>query len=93
MKVVLMRCPKTRRQLAVDLVHRLEQRPAELHASLDHARPVLADDPLRRLRDEVRCGLGRGRRERERIEPEPDLSVRGAGQLVQGAHMRDVGER
>ena len=86
----LVRLPRPHRSVLVHRARRAEDRPAELHAALDDACTVIADDPLERV---VREGLsGRRRRvdERDLVKAQADLSVRGVGEVVEFAEQRDV---
>lgn len=78
------------RELLVRPCDRAEQRPAELHAPAHDARPVRADDPLRRGGCEL---LRRGRhrvKQRDLVEAPAQLCVGGAEEAIQRAEVLDV---
>ena len=75
---------------ALHLRRRAEHGPAELHAALDDARAVVADDPAQRVRRERACGLRRGVEQRDLVEAQPDLGVGRRGELVERPEALDV---
>lgn len=84
--------PKLQGQFRIDLEHIPEDRPAKLHAALDDAGSIGADDPLACLGDEVGGSFGCGRGERELVEPQADLGIGATGEAVQGTEVRYVRE-
>ena len=77
----------------VDLTRAAEDRPAELHAALDDARAVVADDPAQRVGHERARGLRAGVEQRDLVEAQPDLGVGRRGERVERAQALDVGLR
>ena len=78
------------RSILVHLARRAEDRPAELHAALDDARTVVADDPLQRVvRKRLRIIGGRVE-QRDLVEQEANFGVRGVGEAIEPAEQGDV---
>ena len=76
--------------LPIDLPRHREHRPAELHAPLDDARPVRADDPREGgWGVGPRC-VGGGVLEGDFVEAEADLGVGDRGEGVERAKGVDV---
>ena len=85
--VLLERLPRAR---SIHLARGLEHRPTELHAPLDDARAVVADDPVQRRRNVLLRCFTAGILQGNLVEAEPDLGVGGRGEVVDAPESVDV---